>query len=232
MPLHISECGESQLYGAPVATFDVETTGLGPKARIVQIAIVHSNLGKSNQEVVFSSLIDPGIPIPEDSSAIHGISDSDVEGKGNFTRHFPKIKAALEGRLLAAYNLPFDWRMYNREVNRCELVGELPFFGICGLVLARGVDHGLRGRGVHSLESVCGRREMEFKAHCAESDALVTSRLLGRLLREAANEYGRFGTVRDYWSWQRRRGMDQEEDYRHYLRSKGKTRGDWPWTDL
>ena len=230
MQLTISACGESPIYGIPVATLDVETTGIGSDARICQIAIIHSNLGKANQHVAFSSLVDPEIPIPPATSAIHGIKDEDVREAGTFASHHEAIIKALEGRVLAAYNLPFDWRVLNSELHRTGHPG-YHFFGVCGLVLAREVDHGHRGRGVHKLGAVCSRRGMSFKAHCAEADAMVTSRLLDRLLREAANEFGKFGTVRDYWAWQRRAGITQEEDYRSYLRGRGKTREVWPWTD-
>ena len=231
MQLVISECGEAQMYGIPVATLDVETTGIGSDARICQIAIIHSNLGKGNQKVAYSSLVNPEIPIPPVTSAIHGIKDDDVRDSGIFSDHCGAIREALKGRLLAAYNLPFDWRMLNGEMRRIGQP-EYSFFGVCGLVLAREVDSDLRGRGVHKLESVCARRGMTFRAHCAEADAMVTSQLLDRLLREAANAFGKFGAVREYWSWQRRAGITQEEDFRAYLRGKGKTRGEWPWTDL
>jgi DNA polymerase-3 subunit epsilon len=231
MQLLISACGEMPIYGVPVATLDVETTGIGSDARICQIAIIHSNLGKGNQTVAYSSLVNPEIPIPPDTSAIHGIKDEDVRESGAFSTHYEAISKALEGRLLAAYNLPFDWRVLNSDLKRIGKP-QYSFFGVCGLVLAREVDSGQRGRGVHKLESVCSRRGMSFKAHCAEADAMVTSQLLDRLLREAANEFGKFGAIREYWAWQRRSGITQEEDYRSYLRGRGKTRGEWPWTDL
>ncbi len=55
---------------------DTETTGLiskDPDTKIVQISLMN-NKGK----IIFSSLVNPGRPIPPDATVIHGIKDSDV----------------------------------------------------------------------------------------------------------------------------------------------------------
>ena len=224
--------GNRQIYGIPVATIDTETTGLGPDARIVQIAIIHSDLGKGNSQVVMNQLINPGMPIPAASSAIHGIKDDQVKDSPSFGEVLPKIRSLLEGRIIAAYNLPFDLDQLNNECAR--IPGETtryPWFGICGLVLSRFLDDNHKYKGAHKLESVCGRRQIEFSAHDAAEDALATSRLLDLLFREAADRRGRFGTLREYWSFQRVIAIQQEEDLRHYFRRIGRKREDWPWTD-
>ena len=227
----IIEDGSKQIYGIPIATIDTETTGLGPEARIVQIAVLHSNLGKGNAEVVFSQLVNPGIPIPPASSAIHGITDERVRESPSFGEVLPRIRNLLEGRIIAAYNLPFDLDQLNGECSRLGETERYPWFGICGLVLSRFLDNRQRGRGAHKLESVCSRRQITFSAHDAAEDALATSRLLDLLFREAADRRGRFGTLREYWSFQRVIAIQQEEDLRHHFRRKGQERGEWPWTD-
>ena len=62
-----------------------------------------------------SWLVDPGVPIPEESSAIHGIKDDDVRGKPTFVDVFPRIHAMLEGAIPAGYNAEFD-RAFLRAV--------------------------------------------------------------------------------------------------------------------
>jgi DNA polymerase-3 subunit epsilon len=77
--------------------FDLETTGLNViRDRIVQIALVKLRKnGQANEE--FSTLVNPGIPISEESMAIHGITPKDVANKPTF-------------HSIGAANLGFHWR--------------------------------------------------------------------------------------------------------------------------
>ena len=62
---------------SPIAFFDLESTGINISTdRIVEFSIlkVHPN----GRQEIKTSLINPTIPIPAESSAIHGIFDKDV----------------------------------------------------------------------------------------------------------------------------------------------------------
>tara|TARA_R100000808_G_C2146393_1_gene154319 strand:- start:1703 stop:2434 length:732 start_codon:yes stop_codon:yes gene_type:complete len=242
MRYHAIEFADEPLYGLPVAVFDFETTGVDPQAcRAVELSIVHLNLGKDNTEEAYSCRFNPRIPIPEGASAVHGIYDQDVVGCKTFKDSWPDIRKHLEGRVLAAYNLSFDWTLLNCEYRRSGLwhptVSDrsdfgFHFFGICGLVMAKALDDHLRGRGSHRLSAVCDRRGVMLDAaHTASSDALATANLIEVLLREATERYGRFQAVRDFWGWQKSAGIEQERGLREWLRSKGKRNDVWPWTD-
>jgi DNA polymerase III epsilon subunit-like protein len=221
-----------QMYEAPVAVIDFETTGLDTsKARAIQVAIVHSNLGCDNAELVYEELIHPGELIPEETTAIHGISDTDMVDKKPFADHVDNIMAMLEGRIICAYNLSYDWSILNAELKRLNRE-PLPWFGFCAKVLASYVDAHIRGRGTHRQISVAGRRGIEYAAHDAAEDAKVASMLMDKLLVEAVAKRGeKFGSVREYWAFQRAEGIAQEMDLRRYFQSKGIERNDWPWTD-
>jgi DNA polymerase-3 subunit epsilon len=233
---------DQPLYGLPVAVIDFETTGVDPHlSRAVEMAIVHLNLGQNNPEVVFKERFNPGIPIPEGASNVHGISDEDVVSLSGFNYHISRIEQLLKDRVIAAYNLPFDWVVLNSEYRRSTMwhpdmqqrsgYGH-QFFGMCGLVMARYLDTDQRGRGYHKLSSVCERRGISLEdAHSADADSLATAKLLELLLREATQQVGRFPTVRDFWGWQRIQGIEQERGLRDWLRSKGKENHTWPWTD-
>jgi DNA polymerase-3 subunit epsilon len=87
----------------PIAFFDLETTGLNiSKDRIVEIAIlkVHTN-GKEEKK---SLRINPEMPIPKESSDIHGISDEDVKDKPTFKEVAKDVARFIEGCDLAGYN--------------------------------------------------------------------------------------------------------------------------------
>ncbi|MBL9023252.1 MAG: 3'-5' exonuclease [Myxococcales bacterium] len=100
-----------------IAFVDVETTGRDPALdRLVEVAVI---LGRSGEVFERKSwLINPGIPIPEESSAVHGIRDPDVVGKPAFHEVLPEIRAALEGAVPAAYNATFDKSFLLAEIAR------------------------------------------------------------------------------------------------------------------
>lgn len=242
MRYHAIEYAEQPLFGLPVAVFDFETTGVNPQeCRIVELSIVHLELGKGNPREAYSCRINPGIPIPEGASNVHGIYDRDVQGCFTFEEVWPELQKHLRGRVLAAYNLSFDWTILNCEYRRsgrwyptASSRGEFGFhfFGICGLIMARALDDHLRGGGSHRLSAVCHRRGLELNdAHTASADALATASLIEVLLKEATERYGRFPTVRDFWGWQKSAAIQQERGLRDWLRRKGKTNEIWPWTD-
>lgn len=58
---------------------DTETTGLSRKSKIVELAIIVQD--ENTNEVIYkgSTLINPGIPIPEEASKIHGITNDKVQ---------------------------------------------------------------------------------------------------------------------------------------------------------
>ena len=67
----------------PICFFDLETTGTNiTQDRIIEIAVIKMMPG--GEMVRRHSLVNPGIPIPAASTAIHGISDEDVKDKPNF----------------------------------------------------------------------------------------------------------------------------------------------------
>ncbi len=67
----------------PLVIFDIEATGLSPRAdRIVELAAIRINPDGSQAERTW--LINPTIPIPVESTAIHGITDADVADAPTF----------------------------------------------------------------------------------------------------------------------------------------------------
>lgn len=101
----------------PIALLDVETTGRDPAIdRIVEIGIVVGRAGIIERK--HSWLVDPGRPIPPESSAVHGITDADVAGKPRFEAIVIDVLAALQGAIPAAYNASFDRGFLFAEVER------------------------------------------------------------------------------------------------------------------
>ena len=69
--------------GMKVIGFDLETTGFDCRSeRIVEYAMVGSD--SDGKHISLCSLVDPEQKIPEQASSVHGITNSDVKGMGNF----------------------------------------------------------------------------------------------------------------------------------------------------
>ncbi|MFW6199147.1 MAG: exonuclease domain-containing protein [Gemmatimonadota bacterium] len=102
----------------PLAFLDLETTGLRPGSdRIVEIAVIRVSPGGDVTEKV--RRFDPGIPIPPDATAVHGITDDDVAGKPPFPARARSLADQLNPCDLAGFNLRrFDLPMLLAEFRR------------------------------------------------------------------------------------------------------------------
>lgn len=109
------------LIALDAVVLDTETTGLDPtRARLVQIGAVAIREGRLVPEERFDRLVDPGGPIPAASTAVHGIDDAAVAGKGGFMPAYEAFEAFRRGRLVVGHNLGFDLAILKRE---CRLAG-------------------------------------------------------------------------------------------------------------
>ena len=101
----------------PIAFIDTETTGTDPKVdRIIEVGIVVGRAGEVQSR--HSWLINPAIPIPDESRKVHGISDADVAGEPSFAELAEAIVSVLRGALPAAYNADFDRGFILAELER------------------------------------------------------------------------------------------------------------------
>lgn len=109
----------------PIVFFDLETTGVNISTdRIVEIALIKINPDQSKQE--YLQRINPTVPIPLETSEIHGIFDIDVKDKPTFADLAADVANFIGDSDLAGYNcLKFDVPVLAEEFMRAEYPIEL-----------------------------------------------------------------------------------------------------------
>jgi len=101
----------------PIAFIDTETTGLNDQEeRIIDICVI--KILPSGEEETLHSLINPTIPIPVESTKIHGIVDADVQGKPTFKEFAQKILDFIENCDLCGFSTKFDLSFLESECKR------------------------------------------------------------------------------------------------------------------
>lgn len=90
---------------------DTETTGLHDTARIVDIAVI-----TAAGETLINTLLNPGEPIPAESTDIHGITDEMIADAPKFGGILPDLKKALTGKRVLIYNDYFDLQRLGHEL--------------------------------------------------------------------------------------------------------------------
>ena len=89
--------------------FDLETTGTKPqKDMIVEVGAVLFDGSCAVRS--YGSLINPGLPIPPDASAVNGITDEMVRGKPGIADILGEFADFCGDLPLVAHNAPFDFK--------------------------------------------------------------------------------------------------------------------------
>ncbi len=158
----------------PICFFDLETTGIEvAKDRIVEISIfkVYPNGNKESK----TWLVNPTIPIPPQSTAIHGISNEKVANEPTFKELATQIHNMIKDSDLAGYNSDrFDIPLLAEELLRAE------------------VDFDMKNRVSVDVQTIFHKKEERTlsaayrfycnqsleNAHSAEADTMATYEIL------------------------------------------------------
>lgn len=95
---------------------DTETTGVGLYDLVIEVGIVDFE-----GNTLYNKLINPGIPIPSDSSKVHGISDEMVKDAPTMKEAWTEIEPILQNRAIGIYNAEFDYRLMKQSVEHVGL---------------------------------------------------------------------------------------------------------------
>lgn len=105
----------------PICFFDLETTGINiSKDRIVEISIlkVHPN----GKEETYTKKVNPTIPIPAETTAVHGISDADVADAPTFKDLAKEVHQMIKDSDLGGFNSNrFDIPLLAEEMLRADV---------------------------------------------------------------------------------------------------------------
>ena len=158
----------------PIVFFDLETTGVQvAKDRIVEIS-VFKILPNGNKEGK-TWLVNPTIPIPAETTAIHGISDEKVANEPTFKELAHEIKKMMEGCDLAGYNSNrFDIPLLAEEFLRVDVEFEMK---TPRSVDVQNIFHKLEQRTLSAAYRFYCNKDLE-NAHSAEADTLATYEIL------------------------------------------------------
>ena len=158
----------------PLVVFDIESTGVSPRRdRIIELAAVKVSPGGGEDWRCW--LLNPTVHIPEETTAIHGISDADVRSCPTFADRSREIFDFFDGCDLGGFNSDrFDIPCLEEEFARCGLN--------FGASRRRRVDvqriyHRKEPRDLTAaVRFYCGRAH--DGAHGAEADARATLEVL------------------------------------------------------
>ncbi|MFG1667137.1 3'-5' exonuclease [Streptomyces sp. Y7] len=168
--------------------FDLETTGTDPReARIVTAAVIEVRDGQPIGHKEW--LADPGVEIPADAVAVHGISNERAAAEGRPADQVANAVADVlvgywnTGVPVVAYNAAFDLSLLSAELRRYglpslrdRLGGREPAPVIDPYTIDRWADRYRRGK--RNLEAVCREYGVVLdSAHDASADALAAARL-------------------------------------------------------
>ncbi|WP_330347983.1 3'-5' exonuclease [Streptomyces sp. NBC_00582] len=232
-------------YRELLVGFDLETTGTDPReARIVTGAVIEVRDGQVLGRKEW--LADPGVEIPADAVAVHGISNERAAAEGSpADRVADAIADVLTGYWrtgvpVVAYNATFDLTLLSAELRRHglpslrERLGGLdPAPVVDPYTIDRWADRYRRGK--RNLEAVCAEYGVTLdSAHDASADALAAARLACAIAARHP-KIGALGPaelhhrqIEWYAAW--------AADFQSFLRRKGETDavvdGAWPVREL
>jgi DNA polymerase-3 subunit epsilon len=162
----------------PICFFDLETTGVNPVIdKICSIAILKIYPGGEVEELI--EFVNPGIPIPPDVSAIHGLTNELLQNDPPFSEIALKITNLFKGSDIAGFNSnTFDIPLLSAEFARVKIAFPDPN--------AKWIDVGNMYKKLKPRTLSAAYKEYLGKdhegAHDSQSDNVATLHIFKRML--------------------------------------------------
>ena len=163
-------------FAPRLAFVDVETTGSSPtRERVTEIGLVRVDFdGDATRVDEWSTLVNPGRPIPPEIEWLTGITNEMVRAAPPFADVAQELIDRLEGAVFVAHNARFDYGFLRAEFARAGLAFNAKT--LCTVRLSRALDP---DRTPHTLDALIDRFGLSGEQrHRALGDARVLWRLL------------------------------------------------------
>ena len=158
------------ILNKPLVLFDLETTEISlTRDRIIEIYLIR--LMPDGREMHHHEFFNPGMPIPPEATAIHGITDDDVKDKPFFSDKANELKQFIDSADLAGFNSnKFDVPILVEEFLRAGIDFE---FEKRNLIDVMRIFHVMEPRNLAAALRFYCNREIE-NAHSAKYDTIAT----------------------------------------------------------
>lgn len=212
------------------AAWDTETTGPDPtEDRIITAAFIVRT--PDEDDLVHSWLINPGVPIPAEATAVHGIDDAKVQAEGVDPKGaLDEIAAYLAhaiklGMPVIAFNHSFDWSILHYDLLRnglptmAERVGPGPLPLLDPHVIDKEFFKYVRGQGNRKLKPTAERYHVALNDwHTADADALAALLIAEEQFARfrELDGYGPFGLFAAQQKWR----AEQQAGLQRWFRTK------------
>jgi len=159
---------------------DIEATGLdAATARVIEISAIRLDGQEVNSSKTFHQFINPGVPIPETASLVHGLTARDLRGAPAFAHVTEALDAFVGSSVVIGHNIGYDLAVIDHEFRRLDRSWKIPAC-LDVRVLARLVAPNLAG---YSLETLCDWLGVDIlRRHRAFPDALAAAQVFVRLV--------------------------------------------------
>lgn len=202
-------------------SFDLETTSANPlEARIVTSALVRID---GREVTATEHLADPGVEIPEQAAAIHGISTEKARAEGRphdevLKETVDTIKQAWEdGFTLIVFNAPYDLTVLRALTGDFTVTG--PVFD--PLLIDRAMDRYRKG-GKRNLGALSEHYGVPLEnAHEATSDAMAAARIAWKQVNSVWPELAQ-KDLDELMEFQAVQHFEIQTDFRKYMESRGR----------
>jgi DNA polymerase-3 subunit epsilon len=219
-----------------LAVFDTETTGIAPDTTRIVTANISILLPDGQIESSRDWLINPGIEIPAQATAVHGITTEYAQQNGSAANDsiyeiVQELQALFDSSIpVVAYNASYDFTILQREAVRYghdPLLDPSPI--IDPLILDKQVDRYRKGK--RTLEAVAEHYGVALtSAHTAAADAIAAGHVAQAIGRKFASELSLSAVAlhAKQVAW----AQEQADSFNEYLKRSGKpfspSSGVWP----
>lgn len=160
---------------------DLETTGLGDRARLVELAAIEL-IGPEPTGKALHALVDPGMPISDGAFAVNGISDDMLRGQPSFAKIADQVFRFIgsDTTWLVAHKAEFDADVLDREFDRAGHSFKVQRRRtVCTMALGKFYTE------VGALDDVCDKLHIDRSSrikHRALIDAELCAKVFARLV--------------------------------------------------